>query len=274
MRNLTLTLGLAILFSSCSSTYFLTTVNTENTQTKKIENGDFLVENDSLWITYSFNGENAPITITVSNKLDKMLHIDWQKSAIVLNDEAFSYVGGKIEFKGKTTGTGLSYDSWLWSDQYQFYQGKTEGSFKLPSNMTSIPPKSRASNTPISLEKVNFEWIDKDAYHKFLMQDKEDNTIKVDRIDFTAQNTPLHIKSFLTLYYKESEPFVIEQDFYVENVMKTKSLTPNNLPEDIAKRGDLFYVKKEANKTFGKVLLGGVVVVGTAVEVSNDLKKN
>lgn len=243
MRNLILALGLALLFSSCSSTYYLTTLNTEDTQLRKIKDGYFFSENDSLAIVYSFNGEGAPITITISNKLDQMLHVDWQKSSIVLNDEAFNYAGGEIKFNGKTSGTGIAYSNWLLGNQHQSYKAKTEGTFKYPINLTTIPPKSKVINTPLSLDKITFEDINKDKYHNFLMQNKDNKTIKVDRIDFSVQDTPLHIKSYLTMYYKESEPFIIKQDFYVENIMKTKSLSPQNLPEEVAQRGDVFYIK-------------------------------
>lgn len=244
MRNLILALSFAILSSSCSSTYYyLATLNTENTQVRKVEDGYFFSENDSLAIVYSFNGENALVSITVSNKLDQMLHIDWQKSAIVLNDEAFSYAGEEIKFKGRTSGTGIAYNSGIWGGQHQSYKGKTEGIFKYPINLTIIPPKSKVINTPLSLDKITFENIEKDKYHKFLMLDKDNETIMVDRADFSVQDTPLHVKSYLTMYYKESTPFVIRQDFYVENIMKTRSLLPKKIPEEVTQRGDFFYVK-------------------------------
>lgn len=257
MRNLILTLGLAILFSSCSSTYFLTTINTDNTQTKKNENGSFTIENDSLQIIYSFNGKNAPIKITISNKLDKMLHIDWQKSAIALNNEAFSYVGENINFTGHAKE--------VWANSPYIYNVPIEGSFKLPANITSIPPKSWASETPITLKKLSFDQIDKKAYHKFLMQNKNDETIEVDRIDFSAQDTPFYIRSYLVLYYNESKPFIIEQDFYVENIMKTKSLSPQEMPDNLAKRGDFFYMEKKPNSNIGNYIAWGSVIIVSGV---------
>ena len=83
MRQLTILLVAVIGFVSCQSTYFFSSLKTTDRYMEKVENGDFLLENDSLWIAYCFKGENAPIRITVFNKMTKPLYVDWAQSALV-----------------------------------------------------------------------------------------------------------------------------------------------------------------------------------------------
>ncbi len=81
----------AVLLSSCSSTFYYSSLNTANEYVEKVDNGDFLIETDSLWIAYCFKGPGAPMQITVFNKLDEPLYVDWERSALIIDDKAFSY---------------------------------------------------------------------------------------------------------------------------------------------------------------------------------------
>ena len=80
----------ACVLVSCS-TYQVNVLSSTNT-TKDDKTGVFNFENDSVKITYSFYGNNAPVSIQVFNKLDKPLYIDWQRSAAIIGDNAVSYM--------------------------------------------------------------------------------------------------------------------------------------------------------------------------------------
>lgn len=43
---------------------------------------EYILENDTLKITYSFIGRNCPVSVSISNKLAQPLYIDWSKSWI------------------------------------------------------------------------------------------------------------------------------------------------------------------------------------------------
>ena len=58
---------------------------------EKNERGDFVQENDTVRISYRFWGENAPVTITIYNKLDEPLYVDWGRSALIIDDVATTY---------------------------------------------------------------------------------------------------------------------------------------------------------------------------------------
>jgi hypothetical protein len=50
------------------------------------ENKEYFTENDTLQIKYTFKGENFPITLTIYNKLNQPLYIDWSRSVVVINN--------------------------------------------------------------------------------------------------------------------------------------------------------------------------------------------
>jgi len=50
------------------------------------EKKEFITENDTVRIKYSFTGEDFPITLTIFNKLNQPLYIDWDRSVVVINN--------------------------------------------------------------------------------------------------------------------------------------------------------------------------------------------
>jgi hypothetical protein len=65
------------------------------------DNKEFIIENDTVMIKYTFSGENFPVTLTICNKLNQPVYIDWENSAAIINDvqinDAFSH-DGQISF--------------------------------------------------------------------------------------------------------------------------------------------------------------------------------
>ena len=83
---------LSLLFSlnACSS-YYYSMLSSDKGIVGVNEYNDFVQENDSVRIIYNFYGEDAPVRITVFNKLDEPMYIDWQRSSLIIGDKAVSY---------------------------------------------------------------------------------------------------------------------------------------------------------------------------------------
>lgn len=65
------------------------------------DNKEYFTENDTLLIKYTFKGENFPITLTIYNKLNQPLYIDWSRSVVVINNiqiEGAFYHNGLTDF--------------------------------------------------------------------------------------------------------------------------------------------------------------------------------
>jgi hypothetical protein len=71
-----------LLLSGCSKFQYVF-IDSHLPQNEKKE---FITENDTVTIKYSFTGENFPITLTIFNKLNQPLYIDWDRSVVVINN--------------------------------------------------------------------------------------------------------------------------------------------------------------------------------------------
>lgn len=256
MKKLILLTMLSFLFSSCASTYFYSYLNAETPETTKIENGDFVFENDSLWIAHCFNGENAPIQVTVYNKLDVPLYVDWTKSVLIIQDQAISFVGNVMRFEGSANTYRNMYDRIAISD--------ISGKMNTPINVSFIPPKTKVSNTNLNLN-FGIESMNRQPYKSTYMGNKLSERKTVKRADFSSENAPFKFTSYITIYTNPDKPQAYEQDFYISSLIKTNTISPKNLPGNMSTRGDMFYIEKPANNTGWEVLLLGSMIAGAAV---------
>lgn len=254
MKKYILNSVLAITFSlfvtSCSSTYFYTTLNSTSPELEKVDNGDFLFQNDSLWIAHCFKGEDAPIQITVFNKLDVPLYVDWNRSSLILNDVAYTYNTGKAS---SNTYVERGYD---------YVHETTVNSTQFPKHVTFVPPKTMVTHHPLRIA-AQFDEISKKNYEKGKLGTKDGQTVNIKRINYDYDSSPLHFTSYITVYYEPDKLQSYELDFHVTNLIRT-NVKPDNLPADMADRGDFFYQQKRPNNT-GWYILADVALVTGAV---------
>lgn len=228
-------LGILLLsLTSCGSNYLYCTLKTQDSNIKQNSDGSFVLDNDSVEIVYSFNGKDAPLQISVYNKSNQPLRIDWSKSALLIKDKSISYLSNTAYFQGNTNG---------YASVSGNVNGQVSGKIHLPSSMDFILPKSKVSKNVVRIE-TNVNDFTNIKYSKVLMADKDGQTVNVSRAYFNNQDTPIKFTSYLTLYTESDKPIVYEQDFFVSSLLKTKSISPNNLPGDMGERGDFFYTKK------------------------------
>lgn len=122
---------------SCNPSYYYTQLSSPNSNLSRKPGGDFVYENDSLWIAYMFGGENAPIYISIGNKLDKPLFIDWNKSTLLIGDQRYPYINTKQSFDLQKIGLEQE------SGRETMYPSTTAGAKLnqlLPEGIESIPP--------------------------------------------------------------------------------------------------------------------------------------
>ncbi len=272
MRSLLLYCSLFLLFfaTSCTTYYYSTIDAVSNYTDIKSGQGDFIFENDTVRVSYRFDGEEAPIRISVYNKTDVPLYVDWKRSALIVDDVATSYESGTIKVGGS-----LSADPVYIGDAGNL-SGTFEGGAQLPKEVAFVPPYSKVEQSPFKLANFSFDKIPNKEYKKRHFQassGSESSTIRV--IDYTPRNTPFYFSSYLTVYTEGSKagqlghPMVFDQDFYISRVVKAGSIDPNQYPETRTKRGDTFYVRvvKGANAGFiaGSILVGaaGIVIEAT-----------
>lgn len=271
MKRILLAFSLVALLgmSSCSS-YYYSVLESNDTIGGKNEDRDFVIENDSVFISYCFYGEDAPISIMVYNKMEEPLFVDWQRSALIIDDVATSYYQEKAPIQGQTEST-YSGSSYKWDRTYNITDGYSGGAFAgeiaLPKGVSFIPPRSKVESTPLKLSHFPFDRIPKEEYVKQKFAKSNSSVVNVMVKNFTEENSPLAFRSYLSLYTTDQSTGLrkystYESSFYVSELIKTGNVPPASFDLGKKQAGDFFYVHKVKGANAG--LIVGAVAVGAA----------
>jgi len=246
-----------ILFASCNRYQYATISSTGTTLNDQQE---FVLENDTLRLQYNFNGLNAPINMTIQNKLQVPISIDWQRSALIVNDKAISYVPSTVQIQGGFSGSGYS-TAINRGSGVTSTSGSLRATASVPELQAFVPPLAYVIKTPMGVTNKFLENVPDSAYHKLKYVQPGGDMILFKKAQFTEMTSPLRFKSYLTVVVGEEKahPVVYEQSFYVSELLNTIQA-----PETMwFTRGNHYYVKEQTN--FGQVTTGFGVIAGTAV---------
>ncbi|MFN8335337.1 MAG: hypothetical protein U0U09_09425 [Cyclobacteriaceae bacterium] len=247
MKTLLLLALLIVVCTGCS-TYQYATISSP---IKKENQHEFIVENDTVKITYDFSGEQGPVKISLYNKLSTPLYVDWSKSALIIGDMRKSYSDKNLSLAAEMNGTETR---WM---NYASQSATING--KLTSGEVSgfIPPKSQAQETPLTLSPKLFQ-LPTAANEK---NRKMEDGIIVEFQSYSPDETPFTFRSYLTLSANSdlSSPIHLDHAFWVSEVIQT-----TNGPKKFSVKPDRFYLKKTSNA--GAYVLGagvaGIVFFG------------
>ena len=267
MKKLLLFATIAIMFSACSS-FQMSTLSSSTTK-KNESTGIFTVENDSLILSYNFTGDNSPVNIQVFNKLNEPLYVNWAKSALITNNQAYSYVDDEIQIEGSTSSVSTQYTR----KGNTFTDGTLHATANIPKDKSFVPPHSAITKTFYILHKIGIKDIDKSAFKPVALTYIDGSGQFYGKTaSFSAENTPLSFKSYLTLYtLKEDQQrsFNLEQDFFVSKVTKSAE-SPENLYEFSNARADVITFGNATgySKTLAVVGLAGPVGALTTAQTT------
>lgn len=258
----TLPLTFLLFFLISCSKYQINTISSTELQ-KDPENGTMLASSDSFDIRYSFRGEDAPVTIEITNKLSVPLSVDWSKSALILNNEATSYVGRKMSLAGNidmTTNTfpiGYSLNS----------AGSVSVSGTLPESISFIPPGTKVTRTLLNISKTFINNVPKAAMKK--VEVYTEAYMNIARVaSFEPENSPLKFQSYITLFTEKDNKvlyYPCKQEFYLSELVETYSSPQEYPPYKLRK--DTYYVRR--NTAFGTT--AGVVGLVAATAAAGAL---
>lgn len=275
MKNLLFYLLIAAcvpLLGSCSSYYYSTLSSSDREGDENMKEG-FIQENDTVRISYNFYGENAPVSITIYNKLNEPLFVDWTRSSLIIDDEATSYYNESVAIQGNIESDSYS-DMYRWGRRTSSTYGGSVGTFSgevtLPKGISFIPPRSKVNKSSLMLSNLPFDNIPKKEYTKVGVPKVNNEVVNVLIKEFTEEDSPVRFRSYLTLYADnpDTAPMTFERSFYVSRLMKTGNLSPSNVWEAQQKQPDFFYV--HTVKGGETATLIGVIAIGVVVDVALD----
>lgn len=249
---------ITFVLASCSKyqTNFISSANVaRDTQT-----GRFQTENDSMKITYAFLGNNTQVQLDVLNKLNEPLYIDWQKSAFVINDKAYTYADKVMKINGDVSGTTIRYGK-----NVSGTDATINATATLPKDVTFIPPHTQVSSVLTNLNNYVFDKAPDSAFVKLKLQGTMDGgqEVVVKNAEFTDANSPIRFGNYLTFYTLNNNVpklTAIKHQFYVSRIIKSL-MDPKNFELLQNAGGDYYYTSQKTGT--GKVATG--VLVGAAL---------
>jgi hypothetical protein len=171
---------------------------------KKTETKEFIHETDSFTIKYAFSGENFGVDITVFNKLDRPIYIDWNRSTLIIN--------------------GIQED----------------GSFYNDNQIDSIPPNSYAAVTSNILIDQFIDTTPLDSLGNKEVSNSRKAKSKIHLYD--ENNTPIFFRNILALTTHEnsSAPIYFDDSFWISEIFQTMNC-PSSGTEVLSNQ---FYIRK------------------------------
>jgi hypothetical protein len=221
------------LLSACS-TYQMNTIRSTNT-TLDEKGGGFKFENDSLKITYAFAGQDIPIHVTIYNKLNEPVYVDWRRSALISDNQSYSYADDAVQINGDVSGVsigrGITYSA-----------GSVNAQATLPQNVIFVPPHTQITKNISKFNREKLKYIASDSFVKAKVQGYGlgDENVKIAKFD--KNNSPYLFKSYITVYTLDGNTpklTAYQNDFYVSEIMRS-SLAPENFGAFQQSKGDYF----------------------------------
>jgi hypothetical protein len=259
---------MALLLGSCT-TYQYATVSSSNLPMNDLQEFEFV--NDSVRIIYNFYGENAPVTITVENKLQVPIFIDWHNSSLIVNGRSVSYAPSQINIEGTTEAS-------LYGRRGSgYYSGNLSAVASLPPSVDFVAPYSYFSRNPIGLTNKFIEDVPAKAYQTVRYSVTQKYSIPVQAAVFTEGSTPLRFRSYLSLSIgnRDAFPVAYEHSFFVSHLMRSKQ-GPATMWMNGDHRGNQYFVTKQSSGAgaAGTVvggLLGSILIIGSVANSMNNV---
>jgi hypothetical protein len=208
-----------VIFFSCISCFHYQYTTISSTNIEKNEKNEFVAENDSLKLVYNFFGHNGPVNITIENKLPVPVYIDWQRSDIIVNGQATSFVPDEMKINGGFQGSSYNFSR----SGYGTSSGQVYATASLPPTIGFIPPKALLTKMPMYLTLRYNESPGDTVWHKVKYYPVEGMTVSAKKATFTEASSPFRFRSYITYMVGEpgARPLAYEHSFYVSEILST-----------------------------------------------------
>ncbi|HEX5655037.1 MAG TPA: hypothetical protein VFX58_18300 [Chitinophagaceae bacterium] len=205
----TIILFVPVFLVSCSS-YHYQYLKISSDEMPVNEKKEFVLETDSLRVTYNFYGEKGPVNLLVFNKSGVGLQVDWTRSAVIVGQQAYSFHEQEIPIKGNLEGSvSRSPIHSIGSS----INGTVNATASVSPGMQFLPPLSSISRAgPI----IVTESIAKGSFSQSRKETEPVNWSKV--------QSPLHFRVYLSFIPSAAgkPALVVDQSFYVSGYFQSR----------------------------------------------------
>lgn len=245
------------LLSSCSS-YQYVRLSSSMASTDKNE---FVFENDTLAVVYSFDGYACPVNITIYNKLSTPLYVDWIRSSAIVNGRTLGY--WRDEMKIDVASYGYTTH---WSETTSTTSSLSSGVISRDYQLTFIPPNAYITVVPVYIQRGSIPLSNESMMGNVSLYTL-DGVGNGRRYGFDMNSTPLYFRSYLSLSTTSdfSTPFTLDDQFWASEVITT-GVNPSRLNYSM---GNQFYIKTSNGSRRSTTAVVGLLLLGALVVATN-----
>lgn len=229
---------LPFLFWSCAEYQYLTVSGVNIPKNSKHE---FVIENDTLELTYHFRDNDGKIMVSIFNRTNEPLVVDWWKSAVTINEKVYSYYNPNAILSAAITRDTLLTTTSL---NGAVYLADVNGAVRLNETSQFIPSISRISKEMMVLSIDTLKNLPEHMAHMDTISLPNNFVLKYKRMSFEQTQSPLNFRSYITFRIgkgQDETEFAIENKFFISEVWKIASRL-QDLPERITARGDMIFL--------------------------------
>jgi hypothetical protein len=223
LKRYLLLILISIFIESCSINY-VQLIETKSTNIKAA-NKQFVFENDTLKITYTFWAPNGVMSFSIYNKLNIPIYIDWKKSAMIYNSDKMNYwLGENQNIINYEKYENFLYKGVLVTPDMEPNKDIThiineDNILRSPERMTFIPPKSYIYKSQFSLYTGDYFKFEKENFKRDTMvrndRPKKKTIVKILHFDFS--DSPVKFRNYIGYSMSEDSKGAkfIDNEFYV-----------------------------------------------------------
>ncbi|WP_224997146.1 hypothetical protein [Cesiribacter sp. SM1] len=224
--------------------------STVSSNLKAGDDQEFFLENDTLMISYSFYGYGGPVRITIQNKLDVPLYVDWKQSALVMNDHSNTYWQNTSRLEATAEGYQVQ-----WTPRVSSTSATITGEITGDEAIDFIAPDSYKESNMVMIGP-DFVTLSETEKQYQVMDSPEEGPADATCYRYGDDNSPLKFRSYLTISTDPSfvKPLIFESSFWIAEIVQTKTRPDYYLDE-----------RRDQNKFYTSSASGAGAVLGIGV---------
>ena len=206
-------------------------------------------------IKYSFTGYSGPVTISIYNKLNVPLYVDWKRSALVMNDHSYTYWQNKSTIEGSAESHQIA-----WTPIVSSTSTTISGIITTDESIGFVAPKAFKQTSMVAINP-SFSNLDGPKKDHRVRINTTTGPVNALRYGYDKDNSPIKFRSYLTLSSEASfaHPLTYESEFWITEVVQTGVSPEHYLLEK--QNQNKFYVSRLTG--FGGVLgVTGLLIMG------------
>ena len=246
MRTVLLPVFGLFFFSSCTKYQCASISPVDDMQ--RNEKNEFVLENDTVRIIYSFTDNGGAPLIYIFNKTTTGLHIDWSKSFSIVGEHPISFYSSTIRITGE-----------LKKPDYSDNSLQLNATMPVAAALQFIPPQT--SITRLGEKLTNGRFFNSREYSFEKEKIRSVGLSKnIRRTKFGRADTPLEFRIYLTFSAEDKSrerPLIIDKSFFVSGLIQTRADIDDLFP----KQRNRNMIRMQKSTMTGGILTG-VGVIG------------